>query len=76
MSLSNDEKKTLKEAIAIIERETASDGENLIIRGFGTFKRKQVAAKTARNPQTGGTVQVPARSVLRFSASKATQRVL
>jgi DNA-binding protein HU-beta len=76
MALTNDEKKTMKAALEIIERETANDGDQFIVRSFGTFKRKQVAAKTARNPQTGAEVKVPARSVLRFSASKATQNVL
>ena len=73
MALSNDEKKTLKDALALIERETASDGDSLVLRGFGTFKRKLVAAKVARNPQTGAAVQVPSRSVLRFSGAKSTQ---
>ncbi len=76
MALTSTDKQTLKDAIEIIERETANDGDTLMLRGFGTFKRKPVAAKTARNPQTGGTVNVPARSVFRFSASKATQREL
>jgi len=74
MTLNDSERKTVKDALALIERETATDGDSLVLKGFGTFKRKHVAAKTARNPQTGGTVQVPARSVLRFSASKIQTR--
>jgi len=74
MALSNDEKQTIKNAVEIIERETASDGDDLTIRGFGTFKRKHVAAKVARNPATGGTVDVPAKSVLRFKASPSQTR--
>jgi len=74
MALSDSERKQVKEALTIIERETTKDGDSLVIKGFGTFKRKHVAAKTARNPQTGGTVNVPARSVLRFTASKAQDK--
>lgn len=74
MALSDAERKQVKEALALIERETATDGDSLVLKGFGTFKRKHVAAKQARNPQTGGTVTVPARSVLRFTASKAQVR--
>ena len=74
MALSDSERKQVKDAIALIERETTKDGDTLVLKGFGTFKRKHVAAKTARNPQTGGTVAVPARSVLRFAASKSQVR--
>lgn len=74
MALTDIERKQIKEALALIERETANDGDSVVLKGFGTFKRKHVAAKTARNPQTGGTVQIPARSVLRFSASKSQVR--
>lgn len=74
MALTNDEKQTIKNAIEIINRETDNNGDTLTLRGFGTFKRKVAAEKQARNPQTGDPITVPARSVLRFSASKATQR--
>lgn len=74
MSLTNDQKKIIQEAVEIIQNATANDGDSILLRGFGTFKRKKVAPKAARNPKTGGTVQVPARSVLRFSASKTTAR--
>ena len=71
MALTDIERKQIKDALAIIERETANDGDSLILKGFGTFKRKHVAAKTARNPKTGDAIAVPARSVLRFAASKS-----
>lgn len=71
MALTETERKQIKEATAIIERETANDGDALIIKGFGTFKRKMAAAKTGRNPKTGGTVAIPARSVLRFKPSRS-----
>lgn len=74
MALSDKERGTVKEAIALIERETAADGSSLVLKGFGTYKRKLVAAKTARNPATGGTVAVPAKSKLSFSASPSQHR--
>lgn len=39
--------------------------------GFGTFKTAQRKARTARNPQTGGTIKIPKRRVVRFTAGKA-----
>ncbi len=34
--------------------------------GFGTFSSKKRAARTARNPQTGATVKIPARNAVSF----------
>lgn len=39
--------------------------------GFGTFLTSQRKARTARNPQTGATVKVPKRRVVRFKPGKA-----
>ena len=38
-------------------------GRNIEIRGFGRFKVKQRAPRTARNPRTGEAVPIPARKV-------------
>ena len=38
--------------------------ESVIIKGFGTFSIKESAARTCRNPQTGGSVAVPAKTKL------------
>lgn len=72
MQLSDSDKKTLYEAADILRSALATDGDTVTLRGFGTFTRKTVGPKQGRNPQTGGTVQIPARSVLRFKASSAT----
>jgi DNA-binding protein HU-beta len=47
----------------------AAEGEKIIVKGFGTFAIKIRAARTSRNPRTGETVQVPAKSVLTFKAA-------
>lgn len=41
------------------------------IADFGTFGVKKREARTARNPQTGGTVEVPAKLAPYFKPSKA-----
>ena len=38
--------------------------------GFGTFKTAQRKARTARNPQTGDTIKVPKRRIVRFTPGK------
>jgi nucleoid DNA-binding protein len=44
-------------------------GDEVRIHGFGAFRTAQRAARVGRNPRTGEQVRVPARRVVRFSAS-------
>lgn len=46
-------------------------GEEVSVAGFGIFTVKERAARTARNPRTGETVNVPAMKVPKFKAAKA-----
>jgi len=45
-------------------------GDNIEIRGFGTFKVRRRKTRMARNPRTGDAVKVPQRSVPVFKPSK------
>ncbi|MEX0672813.1 MAG: HU family DNA-binding protein [Candidatus Paceibacterota bacterium] len=45
-------------------------GEEVSISGLGIFSAKDRAARTARNPQTGEAIQVPAMRVPKFKAAK------
>ena len=45
------------------------DGENVYLRGFGTFQLKQRAEKTARNITKNTTIIIPAHNVPVFMAS-------
>lgn len=51
-------------------REEAEAGRTIRFTGFGQFAVKERAARTARNPQTGVPVDVPAKRVLTFKPSK------
>ena len=42
----------------------------LTIQEFGTFSYKTRAARVGRNPQTGNPVNIPAKEVFAFKASK------
>lgn len=48
-----------------------SGGGEVRLGGFGSFKTSHRAARTGRNPRTGGPVDVAARTVPRFAASSA-----
>lgn len=45
--------------------------EEVSIAGLGIFSTKQRAARTARNPRTGESIQVAAMKVPKFRAAKA-----
>lgn len=39
--------------------------------GFGTFSVVKRAAREGRNPQSGATIKIPARNVVKFTVGKA-----
>jgi DNA-binding protein HU-beta len=43
-------------------------GDKVTLPGFGTFSRRQRAARTARNPRTGDAIKVKASKVPAFKA--------
>ncbi len=50
-------------------KDALESGNNIEIRGFGTFKVKVRKARKARNPRTGDEVPVPDRKVPVFKPS-------
>ena len=65
-----------KTALVVVEammdeiKETMVKGENVYLRGFGTFAIKRRAAKTARNITRNTTIVVPAHNIPTFKPSK------
>lgn len=51
-------------------------GEAVTFVGFGTFKTSIRKARTGRNPLTGGTIRIPKRKAVRFSAGKALKKAV
>jgi len=43
-------------------------GDKISLVGFGSFSVGQRAARDGRNPQTGATIKIPARTVVKFKA--------
>lgn len=50
---------------------TLKAGGKVTLVGFGTFAVSQRRARTGRNPQTGATIQIGAKTVPKFTAGKA-----
>ena len=45
-------------------------GDPVSLIGFGTFQKKDRAARTGKNPQTGAAIQIAASSTVAFKAGK------
>lgn len=51
-------------------------GERTTLVGFGTFSVSHRSARKGRNPQTGATIDIPAKNVVRFRAGKELEETL
>ena len=47
-----------------------AEGDKVTLIGFGTFSVTKRAAREGRNPQTGKTMQIAAKNVVKFKAGK------
>jgi nucleoid DNA-binding protein len=52
-------------------QESLAKGERVILKGLGIFSVRQRGARIGRNPQTGATIQIPAKKVPVFKPSLA-----
>ncbi len=58
-----------------LEQDLVAEGE-VGLRGFGSWRVVDVAARTGRNPKTGAPVQIEASRHVRFRMSKALKNAL
>jgi integration host factor subunit beta len=55
----------LDEIIKVIAK-----GENVQIRGFGSFKNRQLKTRIGRNPKDGSRIEIPAKQSVHWKISK------
>lgn len=65
------ETKALIEAATAVISDALTAKEPVVISGFGNFAVKETKAKTGRNPATGGTIEIPAKTKAVFKPAKA-----
>ncbi len=54
--------------------EEVQNGEDVEIRGFGTFFRLHQEKRSVKSPIAGKTIEVPAKNKICFKASKTTEK--
>lgn len=69
--ISKAQAKIAVEALAELAYEGATDG--FTIPGIGKLVKVNRAARSGRNPATGKTIQIPAKTVLKFRIAKAAK---
>ncbi len=62
-------KEMFDELAQLAGREVKNNGE-FVLPGFGKLVLSQRKAREGRNPQTGETIQIPAKTTLKFRVSK------
>lgn len=65
-----DAKKAL-EALTNAATKALKKGDKVALIGFGTWSVSKRAARTGRNPQTGATINIAAKKVVKFKAGTA-----
>ena len=63
-------------AIIDVTQDTVKKGEKVTLVGFGTFEPRKRAARDGRNPQTGETIKIEAKTVPTFSAGKKFKEIV
>ncbi|MEZ4180502.1 MAG: HU family DNA-binding protein [Candidatus Doudnabacteria bacterium] len=58
--------------VEMLYQETKTNGE-FTIPGVGKMKKKHRNARMGRNPATGESIQIPAKTVLKFTVAKAAK---
>jgi nucleoid DNA-binding protein len=66
--------KQAKEAVDCVFKaitEALAENDAVQIAGFGNFKVSERKSRTGRNPQTGESIEIPARKAPKFAPGKA-----
>jgi DNA-binding protein HU-beta len=63
--------KQVLEAFQRVVGEALAGGEAVNLTGFGKFEPRRRAARSGRNPQTGQTLAIPAKTLVGFKAHQA-----
>jgi integration host factor subunit alpha len=76
LGMSRPEARQVIERVFRIMKDTLSQGEDLLISGFGKFSVRHKKARRGRNPQTKESLTIGARKVVVFKASRVLRQHL
>ena len=76
MQLTKQQTETVVNILLHSITEALSEGDQVELRGFGSFRIRNRHPREGRNPKTGDTVQIPAKRVPFFKAGKALRAMV
>jgi DNA-binding protein HU-beta len=74
--LTNAQAKKAFDAVFQVITKGLQEEESVSIAGFGIFKVKKRAATKGRNPRTGDPIDIPAKNITSFTASKSLKEAI
>lgn len=63
--------KVFLESLTTLVESTIRDGGEVPLKGLGKFKVHRRQARMGRNPATGEAIQIPAKTVVKFTVAKS-----
>jgi len=76
LQISDAEAQRFVESFQGIVTETLSDGGEISLIGFGRFHTKKQRARIGRNPATGESIKIPAKTLPTFSPGKTLKAMV
>ena len=70
------EAKLFLEALTQVVERVIKEGGEVPLKGLGKFKVQNRKARVGRNPLTGEPVQIPAKTVVKFTVAKALKDLI
>ncbi len=72
--LTKDQAESAINAFVEVVTETLKEGENVALKGFGTFEVNEKKERKGRNPRTGEEIMIPARKAPVFKVSSSLKK--
>jgi len=76
MNIDKREVKGYLDALTALIEDTIRDGGEVPLKGLGKFKVQNRKARVGRNPLTGEELQIPAKTVVKFTLAKSLKDLI
>ena len=76
MNIDKREVKVYLDALTALIEDTIRDGGEVPLKGLGKFKVQNRKARVGRNPLTGEELQIPAKTVVKFTLAKSLKDLI
>ncbi|HKQ59808.1 MAG TPA: HU family DNA-binding protein [Candidatus Polarisedimenticolaceae bacterium] len=70
MQLERKDVKRFLDSLTTLVEDSVKQGSEVPLKGLGKFRVQRRQARTGRNPITGQEIQIPAKTVVKFSVAK------